>query len=122
MQLSKLSYSKVFIAAIRELLGKNKSGSEKATTIAPTDLTSEETQISLRSPQGATILGAEAQSRLNSDLTTLESERILSNVVGESMNEDSRKHIITAKHTGQDLGILNQFDHELEFPRIEKQL
>ena len=91
-------------------------------TIAPTNLAVENIQISLQSPQRATISEAEAQSQLNSDLTTLESERILSNVVGESMNEDSRERRITTKHTGQDPGVLNQYDHELEFPRIEKQL
>ena len=84
--------------------------------MVPTNPAAENIQISLRSPQGA-----DAQSRLNSDFTSSESEGI-SNVVRESMNEDSGERRIGDKQTEQDLEICNQYDPELEFPGIEKQL
>ena len=86
--------------------------------MAPAEPTTENIQISLRYPQGE-----ETQSRLHSDLTSLENERI-SNVVGESMNdsEDSGERRIRDKQTRQDPEIRNKYDQELEFPSIEKQL
>ena len=102
---------------MRELLGKNKPGSGKMPTIAPTEPAAENIQIYLQSHSSQ---GAEAQSRLNSDLTSLESERI-SNMVGESMNEDGERRI-RATQTGQDLEIHDQYDHQLGFSRIQKQL
>ena len=106
---------------MRKLLGKNRSRSEKVpTSMAPTEPAPEDIQTSLRSPNGETTLGAEAQSRLNQELTSLESERI-SNMVGESMNEDGERRI-RATQTGQDLEIHDQYDHQLEFSRIQKQL
>ena len=86
---------------MRELLGKNKSGSEKVSTKEPIEF-AENPQL-----QGTTS-GAETQSGANMELASL-GERIL--------NVNGNEHGERVKKMGQDLEECN-----LEFPMIERQL
>ena len=110
----KLSYSQALTKAVRELLGKNKSRSEKVSTNAPIEF-AENPQLVL--PETAsTTSRAETQSRSNMELTSL-GERILI-VVGENVNEDGEQGLgVGVEKMGQDLEESN-----VEFPMIERQL
>jgi hypothetical protein len=94
---------------VRELLGKNKSRSEKVSTKVPIQFAENPQQAQLP----GTTSGAETQSGSNMELNSL-GERIL-NVVGENVNEDGERGVGVEK-MGQDLEECN-----LEFPMIERQ-
>ena len=99
---------------MRELLGKNKSRSEKVSTNAPIEF-AENPQLVLPGT-ASTTSRAETQSRSNMELTSL-GERILI-VVGENVNEDGEQGLgVGVEKMGQDLEESN-----VEFPMIERQL
>ena len=96
---------------MRELLGKNKSRSEKVSTVK-VPIESAETPQQVQLP--GTTSGIETQSDSNMELTSL-GERIL-DVVGESVNQDGGQGV-EVEEIGQDLEEINP-----EFPIIERQL
>jgi hypothetical protein len=96
---------------VRELLGKNKTRSEKVSTNAPIEF-AENPQ--LVPGTASTASRAETQSRSNMELTSL-GERILISVK-ENVNEEGEQGVGVEK-MGQDLEECN-----VKFPMIERQL
>jgi hypothetical protein len=105
---------------VRELLGKNKP--KPGPPIGSvTDSSPRRPQApSYPSPQGTTDV-AETQSCSNMELTSERGERI-SNVVGENEKEDTVEQRVGIKKTRQELEGEKQYDCDLEFPIIERQL
>ena len=97
---------------MRELLGKNKSRSEKVLIKAPIEF-AENPQ-----PGIASIPGAETQSHSNVESTSLGGGMLVLNVVRENVNEDGEQGV-GAEKVGQDL---EELECNLEFPIIERQL
>jgi hypothetical protein len=103
-----MSYSQAFINAVRELLGKNQSRSERVSTKAAIEF-AENPQLPRTTPSSS---GAETQLvGSNMELTSLGAR--LSNGVGENVNGEGER----GPGVGQDLEEWN-----LEFPIIERQL
>ena len=104
---------------MRELLGKNKPRPGPPIGFV-TDSPRRPQASSYPSPRGTTDV-AETQSCSNMELTSERGERI-SNAVGENENEDTVEQRVGIERTRQELEGEKQYDCDLEFPIIERQL